>query len=97
MSAELSPDELRATAIASVRKALDHLQRAQDELGAACAELSRLNGGVPVWKAASKLYDAVHALWYRVDSFRAGGRFELDSINVEALQKRRARELEGRP
>lgn len=85
-----SPGQLRAEAQLRVQKALDHIQQAQNELGSACAELSALVGGIPVWKATGTLYDRVRALWYRVESFRARGRFQLDSINVEALERRAA-------
>lgn len=86
----MTEEQLRAEATLRVRKALAHIQQAQNELGAACAELSSLNYGVPVWKATSSLYDKVHALWYRVENFRQAGRYKLDSLNVEAMQRRDA-------
>lgn len=82
------PELARAEAQRLVREALDHIQEAQNELAHACAALSALVGGVPVWKATGKLYDSVHALWYRVDGFRTGGRYKLDGVNLEALARR---------
>lgn len=79
---------LQAEARARVQKALDHIERAQGELCSACQELSALVGGIPSWKAASTLYDRVKALWYRVESFRTGGRYSLDSVNAEAFLRR---------
>lgn len=49
-----------------VRRALAHIQNAQAELGRAHSELSTLRGGFAEYRKAGKLYDAVHALWYRV-------------------------------
>ncbi len=84
---------LQAEARARVQKALDHIEAAQGELCSACQELSALVGGIPSWKAASTLYDRVKALWYRVEGFRTGGRYTLDSVNAEAFLRR----LQQRP
>ena len=91
-AANVSPQILQQAARARVTKALEHIERAQNELASACGELSALNGGVPVWTACHKLTDRVHAFWHRVESFRNGGRFSLDSTNVEALARRLAAE-----
>lgn len=56
-------------AMERVRKALDHIQAAQGQLDRACAELSTLVGGIPAWRRVSKLYDSVHAEWYKVKGF----------------------------
>jgi hypothetical protein len=85
---KLSEVEIRAEARLRIERALANIQEAQNQLGNACAELSALEGGVPVWKATSKLYDSAHALWYRVERFRQQGRYRLDSINVQALERR---------
>jgi hypothetical protein len=82
--------QLQAEAELRVRRALDHIQTAQQHLGRAAAELSNLEGGAIVWRAAGKLYDRIHSFWYRVEAFRQGGRFRLDSIAAEALAKRLA-------
>lgn len=60
------------------KEALVHLQRAQDELNAACAKLSSLVGVLPQWRRAGTLADQVRALWYRVSDRR--DRVTLDGI-----------------
>lgn len=86
----LTPEQLRAAANEKVRRALVLIERAQNDLGSACAELSALEGGIPIWTACHKLADKVHCFWYRVDRFRAGGKFKLDGTNVEAIERRLA-------
>jgi len=88
MKLTLPPERLHAEATARIRKALDHVQNAQNELDWACAELSSLCGAIPVWRASSKLADRVHSFWYRLDGFRARGRYRLDDTNIAALTKR---------
>jgi len=87
-TAQLPAGHLDAVATARVQLALERIERAQNELGAACSELSSLLGGVPVWNATGKLCDKVKALWYRVEHFRRGGRFKLDSLSAEAEARR---------
>jgi hypothetical protein len=89
---EITEAEARAEANRRVRKALDHIQEAQNHLGRAQAELSALEHGAVVWKAAGALYDRVHAFWHRVEAFRQKGRFRLDSIARESLAKRLSEE-----
>lgn len=89
-AATLSPEDLKRAARERVQRAMTLIERAQNDLGAACAELSALEGGIPVWTACHKLTDKVHAFWYRVERFRNGGRYKLDGTNVEALQRRLA-------
>lgn len=84
----LTPEQLHAEALLRVLKALQLIEDAQGNLASACAELSALEGGVPVWSATSKLHDKVKAHWYRVDKFRAQARFKLDRTNIDALQLR---------
>jgi hypothetical protein len=84
------PEITPAEAERRVQKALAHIQEAQAQLGRAAAELSNLEHGVVVWRMAGKLYDRVHAFWYRVEAFRKKGRFALDSIALDALAKRTA-------
>jgi hypothetical protein len=49
-----------------IEKALDKIQRAQGLIGEALQELSSIRGGLPTYNAGHKLYDKVHAYWYRV-------------------------------
>jgi len=79
----------RAVAEDRIRHAMELIEQAQNDLALACAELSAVTGGVPIWRATSKLHDRVKAHWYRVDAFRGRGRFGLDSLNTEALRKER--------
>lgn len=79
---------LNAAARARIDKALAHIQEAQNHMGSACGELSALCGAIPQWKRASKLYDQVHAFWYKVDGLIGSPRIYLDSTNVDALEKR---------
>lgn len=86
----ITPDTLKLAARQRVNRALALIERAQNDLGSACAELSTLEGGVPVWNACHKLTDKVHAFWYRVEAFRNGGRYKLDRTHVEALERKLA-------
>lgn len=83
-------EQCRAEADMKIRKALALIERAQNDLSSACAELSAITYGCPVWKATSGMTDKVHALWYRVHNFRMRGKFGLDSMNTEALARRLA-------
>lgn len=49
-----------------VRIAQELIESAQRILGSACQELSSLVGGSKECGRLSKLYDQVHAAWYRV-------------------------------
>lgn len=64
------PDPLRnQVAIERIRRALDHLQEAQNLVGRALQELSPITGGaLPVWNLGHRLYDRVHAYWYKVNA-----------------------------
>lgn len=99
MTITVTPAMSKAAAAARIGEALAHIQRAQDELSSACADLSAICGGAPVWKKCHALTDRVHAFWYVVDRFRNGGKFHLDSMNVDslrkALERAEARALEG--
>lgn len=82
------PDQTIAIATkGKIQKALGHIHAAQDQLGHATGELSALVGGVRDWKRASKLYDDVHALWYRVDGLQHDKRVRLDDTNIAAIAK----------
>lgn len=89
-SPKLSPERMQLESRARISISLEHVQRAQDELSSACADLSALCGGSPLWNACHKLTDKVHAFWYRVDRFRAIGRYHLDDMNVDGILRRDA-------
>lgn len=86
--AAVTAEVLRAEARLRADRACELIERAQNDLARACAELSSLCGGVPVWKATSKMHDRVKSLWYRVDGFRYGRNYRLDDTNVAALKAR---------
>jgi hypothetical protein len=83
-------DQIRAEEQRQLRQALEHIQEAQNHLGRAGAILSNFERGAPVWTAAAKLYDRVHAFWYRVEGFRKSGLYRLDSLSLESFEKRLA-------
>jgi hypothetical protein len=73
-----------------LQRALELIERAQNDVASACAELSALDGGVPTWKAANQLHERIRALWYRVDKFRRVGRWKLDATHRDAIARREA-------
>jgi len=85
---EPTPEQIRVEGQLRMRRALELIERAQNDLASACAELSTLEGAVPVWNTCNKLTDKVHAFWHRVNLFRNGGRFKLDSIHIDSLRRR---------
>jgi hypothetical protein len=84
----LTPEQLKAVATLRVERAMALIEEAQNKLASACAELSALEGGVPVWNACHKMTDHVHTFWYRVQRFRQSGKYRLDSMSVESLRQR---------
>ena len=84
---DLDPVVARGEAERRIRKALEHVQRAQAELGRACEELSNIAPEPAARRELGKLYDRVHAAWYRVEAFRKSGRFDLDGIARETLAR----------
>lgn len=82
----MTPEEKKAEVAVRVQRALGHIQNAQTELGRAAAELSCFLRGAPEWKRASKLYEMVHAFWYRVRD--RADRYQLDGITEQAIERR---------
>ena len=59
--------ERNTVARARVRRALDEIQEAQNALGRALEQLSPITGGaLPTYSKGHKLYDQIHAYWYKV-------------------------------
>lgn len=87
-----SAAQIEAAATLRLENALRRIERAQNDLAYACGELSTLVGGSPSWKATSAMTDRVKALWYKVHNFRMGGRFTLDPMHIEALERALAKE-----
>lgn len=72
-----------------VRQALQQIEAAQNQIGSACATLSSLRHAAPQWKATSKLYDTVHAHWYKVrDALEGNTKVELDPENTTLYLQR---------
>lgn len=99
----MSPAEEKALsqelARARIHRAMDHVERAQTELGRACEELSPIMAGGPTWRRGSNLYDSVHSFWYVVRGLeeklaKRGGPL-VDSINLTAELERRAKAQGG--
>ena len=76
-------------AVARVARAMELAEDAQRLLGDALAELSPIIGGMVEWERLSKLYEAVHGQWYRLERLRANPKLELDGCAAQALQERR--------
>jgi hypothetical protein len=74
-------------AAARVERAMDLAQRAQHLLGAALAELSPIIGGMVEWKRLGRLYDGLHAQWYRLERLRTSPKIELDGCAAQALKE----------
>lgn len=62
---------------AKINRALVLIERAQNALSEACAELSPVVGVCPEWERVGKLADRVKAQWHRLN--RLDGPFRLDS------------------
>jgi hypothetical protein len=88
MATKLTDDQIRAESQVKVRRALAKIQEAQNTLNDACSDLSTLCGGVVVWKATGKMADQTKALWYKVEAFRQKGRFKIDSLTIDAIERR---------
>jgi hypothetical protein len=67
-----------AAAKVRVQRALRHIQAAQDHLGQASAELGAVRFGAPTQRSLMRIYDKVHAEWYRVQKLLDNFRIELD-------------------
>ena len=51
---------------AHLQRALDEIQEAQNGVTRALQHLAPITGGAPTYTKGHKLYDQVHAYWYRV-------------------------------
>jgi hypothetical protein len=74
----------RAQAKLRIERALAQIQEAQYCLDRAAAELSSLCYGHPAQKRVSKLYDRVHAEWYRTAELRNDRRVVVDREPTKA-------------
>lgn len=86
--AAIPAETLKAAALARVDQAMQHIQRAQDEMDRACEMLSPLCYAAPVYSKAQAIRERVHSFWYIVQNLRYAGKVRLDRCNVEALAVR---------
>jgi hypothetical protein len=78
-SRDAETDTIRlALALRRVNRALNEIQAAQDALGRASAELSSVQYGAPTQDRIGKLYDRVHAEWYRTRRLLDDARIRID-------------------
>jgi hypothetical protein len=59
--------ERHASAELRVARALEHVQRAQDEMDMALAQLSSIRGAAPMGERGRKAREAIRSFWYRLD------------------------------
>ncbi len=77
---------LDAEAKRRVRVALRQIEEAQNLLGQACSTLSSLCYAHSQQLATSKLYDRVHAHWYKVQgALEFNNKVCLDSLNKDSF------------
>jgi hypothetical protein len=62
---------------ARVARALEHVQRAQDEMDRALQQLSSIRGAAPIGERGRKVREAIRSFWYRLDGANRR-RWELD-------------------
>lgn len=82
----MTKEQRKAEAELCMRRALGHIQQAQNELGRACSELAKLCNGAGAWKRVGKAYDVVHKVWYAVEAVRMKGECEIDGLTEQALE-----------
>lgn len=68
---------MSAKSDAKLAEALQHIERAQRELEAACQALSSVIGLAQEWRQVSKLCTLVKARWYHLERLR-GGKHRMD-------------------
>jgi hypothetical protein len=86
--ADLDPTLVRLEAERLVQRALDHIERAERELDAACQALSPVIGALPDWQRIGKLSLKVHAMWQRLHEVKPRGGYRLDESGLAALARR---------
>jgi hypothetical protein len=63
--------ERREAAAVRVLKALEHIQRAQDEFDRACMQLSCIQGAAATYDRVRRQREKIRQLWYVVDGKNA--------------------------
>lgn len=74
---------------ARVRKALEHIERAQRELSDASSTLSSVEGVLDQWELLGKLYDQVKAAWHDLNSV-PDDKVDLDEMSKDSWTKKNA-------
>jgi len=82
--------ESQKEAIARIRSALVRIERAQNELDAACSDLSSIIGLVREWEALGKLSSRVQAFWHRLNGLQQKKPWDLDEMAKQSLWRRAA-------
>jgi hypothetical protein len=72
------PSLSKLVAQAKARKALRHIETAQNFLRMACEELCPIDGMCPEWDDVGDHYDKVKALWHRVNMRANADDYDLD-------------------
>jgi hypothetical protein len=90
--ADPTPEQIRADAERRVRAALDHVERSERELEAACQVLSPVIGALPDWERIGKLSIRVHAAWTHLHEVKPRAGYRLDDAGIRALAKRLSEE-----
>jgi hypothetical protein len=67
---------------ARVRRALELIESAQNDLSRASAELSAVIGAIPMWRRTAKLSDACKRTWYELEQ-RDRRRWALDGMHSD--------------
>lgn len=83
----LTEEQIRKYTKSRIAAAQVAVQHAQDALGTACSMLSALQYGNPTYQKGHKLYDQVHAFWYKIDDLYHNPKVRLDPLNIEAIEK----------
>ena len=82
----LTAKQIQAETTRRTELALQHIEAAQGLMASACAELSTLEGAIPMWEKASKMHDDIKAFWYCVN--RSRGQYHLDEMHRISLAQR---------
>jgi len=84
---KLNEEQIRAATKDRISRALNHIQRAQDELTSACNMLSALEHGDKEHHACLKQRECVYQFWYKIQALQRKHSVRLDRTNIEALEQ----------
>lgn len=72
-------------AVARVQRAMELTEQAQRLLEQAAVELSDVAHGAREWRRVGRLFEVVHAQWYRLRDLAWDPRIALDAVAGKAL------------